>query len=84
MTATLPPMIRFQPLVAGACLPGGKVYFYQAGTLTPQAAYAADGTTPLSNPLTLDANGAGMTQPQRMVPVSAGQLPMRGLNSLQD
>jgi hypothetical protein len=58
MTASLPPMIRFQPLVAGASLPGGKVYFYQAGTLTPQAAYAADGTTPLANPLTLDANGA--------------------------
>jgi len=58
MTAYLPPMIRFQPLVAGSPLPGGKVYFYQAGTLTPQAAYAADGTTPLANPLTLDANGA--------------------------
>lgn len=58
MTATLPPMIRFQPLVAGSPLPGGKVYFYAAGTLTPQAAYAADGVTPLANPLTLDANGA--------------------------
>jgi hypothetical protein len=34
------------------------VYFYAAGTTTPQAAYAADGTTPLANPLTLDANGA--------------------------
>ena len=58
MTASLPPMIRFQPLVAGACLPGGSVYFYAAGTTTPQAVYAADGTTPLSNPLVLDANGA--------------------------
>ena len=58
MTAYLPPMIRFQPLVAGACLPGGSVYFYAAGTTTPQAVYAADGTTPLSNPLVLDANGA--------------------------
>jgi len=58
MTASLPPMIRFQPLVAGAPLPGGKVYFYQSGTTTPQAAYAADGTTPLANPLDLDANGA--------------------------
>ena len=58
MTASLPPQIRFQPLVAGLPLPGGKVYFYQAGTLVPQAAYAADGTTPLANPLTLDANGA--------------------------
>ena len=58
MAATLPPLLMFQPLVAGVPLPGGKVYFYQAGTVTPQAAYAADGTTPLANPLTLDANGA--------------------------
>lgn len=59
MTAYLPPMIRFQPLVAGSPLPGGKVYFYAAGTTTPQTAYAADGTTPIINPLVLDANGAG-------------------------
>ena len=58
MTASLAPMIRFQPLVAGVPIPGGKVYFYAAGTTTPQAAYADDGTTPLANPLTLDANGA--------------------------
>lgn len=58
MTASLPPMLRFQPLSAGLTLPGGLVYFYQAGTTTPQAVYAADGITPLANPLTLDANGA--------------------------
>lgn len=58
MTASLPPMIKFQPLVAGLPLPGGKVTFYQAGTTTLQAAYAADGTTPLANPLDLDANGS--------------------------
>lgn len=58
MTATLPPMIRFQPLVAGEPIPGGKVYFYAGGTTTPQNVYAADGTTSLGNNLTLDANGA--------------------------
>lgn len=58
MTATLPPSIKFQPLIAGAPLPGGKVYFYAAGTTTPQAVYDADGTTPLANPVILDANGA--------------------------
>lgn len=57
MAATLPPMLQFQPLIAGIPLPGGKVYFLKAGTTTPQAAYAADGTTPLANPLTLDSNG---------------------------
>lgn len=58
MSATLPPSIRFQPIVAGLPIPGGKVFFYAAGTTTPQAVYADDGTTPLANPLTLDANGA--------------------------
>lgn len=64
MTATLPPMIRFQPIVVdinnpgGVVIPGGKVYFYQAGTNTPQNVYAEDGTTSIGNVLTLDANGA--------------------------
>lgn len=58
MTATLPPQIRFQPLVAGLPLPAGKVYFYQATTSTPQGVFAADGTTPLTNPVILDADGA--------------------------
>ena len=41
-----------------APLAGGKLYFYQAGTSTPQAAYSdATGLTPLANPLPLDANG---------------------------
>jgi hypothetical protein len=58
MTATLPPAIKFQPLVGGVPLPGGKVYFFEAGTTTPQAVYAADGITSIGNSLTLDANGA--------------------------
>lgn len=58
MTATLPPQLRFQPLAAGAPIPGGKVYFYAGGTTTPQNVYAADGTTSIGNTLTLDANGA--------------------------
>lgn len=58
MTATLPPAIRFQPFVGGQPLPGGKVKFYIAGTSTPQAVYAPDGTTPIGTELTLDANGA--------------------------
>ena len=58
MTATLPPVIKFQPLIAGQPLPGGKVKFYVAGTTTPQAVYAADGTTAIGTELTLDANGA--------------------------
>lgn len=58
MSATLPPQIRFQPLAAGSPIPGGKVYFYAAGTTTPQAVYADDGTTSLGSTLVLDANGA--------------------------
>ena len=58
MSATLPPQIRFQPLIAGAPTPGGTVHFYAAGTLTPQNVFADDGTTSLGNVLTLDANGA--------------------------
>ena len=58
MTATLPPAIKFQPLVAGQPIPGGTVKFYAAGTTTPQAVYAADGTTPIGTELTLDANGS--------------------------
>ena len=61
MTALLPPMLAFQPLVAGVPLPGGKVWFYQAGTSTPQAAYTdATGTVACANPLILDANGQGV------------------------
>src|ERR1051326_2241217 len=41
----------------GAPLAGGKLYSYAAGTSTPQALYAADGVTPLANPLTLDSAG---------------------------
>src|ERR1051326_3476932 len=41
----------------GAPLAGGKLYSYLAGTSTPQALYAADGVTPLSNPVVLDSAG---------------------------
>jgi len=57
MAATLPPQLRFQPLLYGFPLPAAKVYFYAAGTSTPQPVYAADGVTPLANPLSLDSNG---------------------------
>lgn len=64
MSATLPPQIRFQPFAVNPLngllgpIPGGTVYFYAAGTLTPQNVYADDGTTSVGNVLTLDANGA--------------------------
>jgi len=41
----------------GNPLAGGKLYAYAAGTSTPLALLAADGTTPLANPVVLDANG---------------------------
>ena len=41
-----------------APLAGGLLYFYQAGTTTPQDAYTdPSGATPVANPLALDANG---------------------------
>lgn len=44
-----------------APLAGGKLYFYQAGTSTPQAAYTdATGLVACANPLILDANGQGV------------------------
>jgi len=43
---------------AGNVLTGGKIYTYAAGTTTPQVAYGnSAGTTPLSNPIILDAAG---------------------------
>lgn len=43
---------------AGLPLAGGKVYTYLAGTTTPAAVYtAADGATPHTNPIILDAYG---------------------------
>src|SRR5262245_10494516 len=42
----------------GNPLAGGKLFFYEAGTSTPTPAYADYGlTTPLSNPVILDAGG---------------------------
>jgi hypothetical protein len=43
---------------AGNPLNGGKLYFFQAGTTTPQSAYADSGLTiALANPITLDSAG---------------------------
>lgn len=42
----------------GDPLSGGKLYTYSAGTTTPKATYTdSTGTTPLSNPIILDAYG---------------------------
>lgn len=56
-TASLPPLIKFQPLLADQTLPGGRLYSYIAGTSTPLATLTADGLTPNPNPLILDGNG---------------------------
>ena len=46
----------------GKPVSGGQVSFYQAGTTTPQPAYADPGlTTPLANPVILDAAGRPAT-----------------------
>jgi hypothetical protein len=64
MTAALyPQSFVFRALTTTgslAPLSGGMLYFYKAGTLTPQAAYTdPTGATPVSNPLVLDGNGVG-------------------------
>ena len=64
MTAMLLPMLIFQPLQQSLTtgqmvpIPGGKLWCYAAGTLTPQAVYSDPaGLVPLSNPVILDASG---------------------------
>jgi len=43
---------------SGNVLSGGKIFTYAAGTTTPQSTYtSAGGTTPLANPIILDAAG---------------------------
>jgi hypothetical protein len=43
---------------SGNVLTGGKIYTYQAGTTTPLATYtSSSGSTPLSNPIILNAAG---------------------------
>jgi len=52
-----PPKMQFFD-ASGNILSGGCVFTYQAGTSTPQAAYTdSTATTPLSNPVILDAGG---------------------------
>jgi len=58
MTAVILTFPLFRAFDAnGAPLAGGKLYSYRAGTSTPLALLAADGVTPLANPVILDANG---------------------------
>lgn len=61
-TAVFPNVFQFRAYTqAGSLVPlaGGYLYFYAAGTTTPQAAYTdTSGTVPLPNPLQLDANGS--------------------------
>lgn len=52
------PRLQFLNPTTGAPLAGGKLYTYAAGTTTPLAAYTdATGSTPLPNPVILDASG---------------------------
>ena len=78
-SALLPAQIVFNnPLT-----PFGWLYFYVAGTTTPQAAYSdATGATPLANPLQLDANGqavfwlkSGLTYKINLLDVNLTQQP---------
>lgn len=59
MAFSLAPVIRQRYLDAnGEPLAGGKLYTYQANTVTPQATYTdSTGATPNANPVILDANG---------------------------
>jgi len=59
MSFNLAPVLKQRYLDAnGNPLAGGKLYTYQAGTVTPQATYTdATGATPNSNPVILDSNG---------------------------
>jgi len=51
-------LIPGNPVFSNPLTPFGWLYFYVAGTTTPQAAYSdATGVTPLANPLQLDSNG---------------------------
>ena len=59
-SALYPNTYVFRAFAQGATVPlsGGLLYFYAAGTSTPQAAYTdTTGSTPCANPLVLDANG---------------------------
>ncbi len=58
MTLALLPVPLFKATDAnGLPLALGKLYSYAANSSTPQALLAADGTTPLANPVILDASG---------------------------
>lgn len=58
MTLNILELPLFQATDAnGDPLAFGKLYSFLAGTSTPQALLAADGTTPLTNPVVLDISG---------------------------
>ena len=58
MAHLMPSLIQTFVDANGDALAGGKVYFYEAGTSTPLAAYQDQGETiPNTNPVILDANG---------------------------
>lgn len=57
-SGTIPLSMTQQFDTLGNLLNGGKLYFFQAGTTTPQNAYSDSGLTlPLPNPITLDSSG---------------------------
>src|SRR6266704_1254481 len=61
MTLNILELPLFQATDAnGDPLAFGRLYSYLAGTSTPQALLAPDGTTPLSNPVILDAAGIAL------------------------
>src|SRR5690242_7265363 len=58
MAGTIPLSFTQQFNSLGRPLAGGKLYFYAAGTTTPQSAYQDSGLTlPWPNPIELDSAG---------------------------
>lgn len=50
----------YVPVTSWPPAPGGKLHTYLAGGTSAATTYAADGSTPNSNPVTLDANGTAI------------------------
>jgi hypothetical protein len=59
MSGFLLPTLIFRAIdAAGLSMSGAQLFFYQTGTLTPQAVYTSAGLgTPLSNPVVADSGG---------------------------
>lgn len=60
MTLRLTNPFFFVPDANGEPVPGGLVYTYVAGTLTPQASYLDTNGTANTNPVVLDSSGKGV------------------------